>query len=84
MSVEVLCATVQETQGQQEQQDPGEAVAHHHQHPQQAEDVGQENVEDEGQRVVDAVQVRGETVEDASQRSDVKEGHCGLDGQTEK
>ena len=38
-----------------------------------AEQLGQEDVEDEGQAVVDRVQVGAEPVQDSSERGDVKE-----------
>lgn len=78
--VEGLRTVVERGQGQQRQEDPGEAVAHDHEHAQQVEGVGEQDVEDERQAVVHGVQVRGEAVEDAAHRRGVEEGHCGLEG----
>ena len=43
-----------------------------------AEQLGQEDVEDEGQAVVDRVQVGAEPVQDSSERGDVKEFNLGM------
>ena len=42
-----------------------------------AEQLGQEDVEDEGQAVVDRVQVGAEPVQDSPERGDVKEFNLG-------
>lgn len=77
--VEGLRTVVEHGQGQQRQEDPGEAVAHDHERAQQVEGVGEQDVEDERQAVVHGVEVRGEAVEDAAHRGGVEEGHCGLE-----
>lgn len=78
VAVEILGAEVEEGQREQGQKDPGQPVAHHQQRPQQVEDHGQQDVEDEGQAVIHAVQVGGEAVEDAARRGGVEEGQGGL------
>lgn len=80
VAVEALRAVVEQRQRQQQQQHPGERVANHHQRAQQADGVGQQDVQGEGQAVVHGVQVRGEAVEDAAHRGGVEEGDCGLRG----
>ncbi len=78
VSVEVLRAMVEHGQWQQRHQEPGQAVTYHHQHAQQVERVRQQDVQIERQAVVHGVQVRGETVENATHRGGVKERHRGL------
>lgn len=84
VAVEGLRAVVEDGQRQQQQQHPGEAVADDHQHPQQVEGRGQQDVEHEGHAVVHRVQVRGEAVEHAAHRRGVEEGHCGLEEEGEE
>lgn len=73
-----LDGIVQKTQRKEDRQDHRQAVTDHHQHAQQTKDVGQEYIEYEGQEIIHAVHIRGESIDDASNWCAVKESYRGL------
>lgn len=56
-SVIALNEEIHDSQREQDQSNPRQAVGHYHQHAQEPVDVGQEDVEDEWQAVIHTVHV---------------------------
>ena len=77
-SVVVLYPVVDEGERSERERKPGQADAGDEQSAGEAEHIGQQNVEYEWQRVVDAVHVGGQTVEDAATRRLVEEAQASL------
>jgi len=69
-----LGVIVKSGQGQEDQRKPRQPVASDDDCTQQARELGQEDVEHEGEAVVHGVHVAREAVDDPSHRRDVEEG----------
>lgn len=69
----VLQRQVDRTQGNDEQPQPGHGIQTDGEGPQQAEELGQQDVQDERERIVDSVDVGREAIQDATQWGNVEE-----------
>ena len=83
-SVPVLHVQIDPGQGQQDQQQPGQGVHCHRQGAEHPEEVGEEDVQDERQVVVNGGEVAGEPVENLTDRSGVEEHNLPSDDTFQK